>query len=263
MLIPGEQTTKIDFTITITKDTAQTLNSGREVLEDILILRLENGRDYYITVRASFARSCFGMSCDELVLYSQPVRNIPIDPIERAKQIEASPPNALCVPKELWRVIDAIYEKGIDEPFLFVDPGVEEEIVMIRESLDTGSPFGQFRTHSYANVLISFLSCLSSPVIPTALFPSTAIDSQNLQMSARRLLEELPPIHYNVFVYVVSFLREVLQLRDRNKLTAAKLAMLVCTCMAPGNGLDNSSASQTKRDGMHMIALHLLETVSI
>lgn len=263
MLIPGEQTSSIDFTITINKDTAQLLNSGREVLEDILILRLENGRDYYITVRASFARSCFGMSVDELVLYSQPVRNIPMDPIERAKQTETSPPTALCVPKELWRVIDAIYEKGIDAPHLFVEPGVKEEIVMIRESLDTGTPFGQFRIHSYAEFLLSFLSSLPSPVIPTAKFPAMEIDSQNIQMSARRLLEDLPPIHYNVFVYVVSFFREVLQRRDRNQLTAVKLARLICLCMAPGIELDNSNASQTKRTGMQLIVMHLLETVSI
>lgn len=263
MLIPGEQTTTIDFTLTITKDTAQMLNSGREILEDILILRLEKGRDYYITVRASYARSCFGMSMDELVLHSEPVRIIPIDPIERAKQIAVSPPTALCVPKELWRVIDAIYEKGIDVPHLFVEVGVAEETVLIRESLDTGSPFGQFQVHSYADVLISFLSSLSSPVIPTGLFPTMEIDSQNIQMSARRLLEELPPIHYNVFVYVISFFREVLQLRDRNQLTAAKVARLVCTCMAPGFGLDNSNVSLLKRTGMQLIILHLLETVSI
>lgn len=58
MLIPGEPTTSINLTITIDKDTAKSLNSGREVLEDILILRLENGRDYYLTIRASYARSC-------------------------------------------------------------------------------------------------------------------------------------------------------------------------------------------------------------
>lgn len=263
MLIPGEQTSKIDFTLTIKKDTAQLLNSGREVLEDILILRLENGRDYYITVKADFARSCFGMSVDELVMYSEPIRNVPIDPIERAKLMEEMPPTALCVPKELWRVIDAIYEKGLGEPHLFVEPGVKEEVRMIRESLDTGNPFPPSRIHSYAETLVSFLASLSSPIIPAALFPAMEIDSQNIQMSARRLLEELPPIHYNVFVYVISFFREVLQLREQNLLTAAKVARICCEAMAPGTGLDNSNASLLKRTGIQLIVLHLLETSSI
>jgi inositol polyphosphate 5-phosphatase INPP5B/F len=265
MLIPGEATSKIDLTITIDKDTAKLLNSGREVLEDILILRLENGRDYYLTVRANFARSCFGMSLEELVLYAQPIRSIPIDPIERAKQIESASTStaALCVPKELWRIIDAIYGKGIGETHLFVESGNSMETASIRECLDTGSPFGPFTIHSYAEALISFLSSLSSPVIPSALFPTSEIDSQNIQSSARRLLEELPPIHYNVFVYVISFFREVLQQREQNQLTAAKLARLSCSSMAPGNDLDNSNASLQKRTGMQLIILHLLETVSI
>ena len=177
--------------------------------------------------------------------------------------MDASQKTALCVPKELWRIIDAIYEKGLEEPHIFVQPGIPEENAAIRECLDTGKPFATFWIHSYADVLVSFLSSLSSPIIPTSLFPSIEIDSQNIQMSARRLLEELPPIHYNVFVYVVSFFREVLQLSDRNLLTAAKIARICCSCMAPGNGLDESNASDIKRTGMQLIVLHLLETVSI
>jgi inositol polyphosphate 5-phosphatase INPP5B/F len=264
MLIPGEQPSQIDFTMTVNKHTAQLLNSGREVLQDIIILRLENGRDYYITVKAMFARTCFGMSVDELVLYPQPIRNVPIDPIERAKQKDVTSTTALCVPKELWRIVDAIYEKGLGEPHLFVEPGIDEEMKQIREALDTGNPFGgPFLIHSYADILVSFLSSLASPIIPTALFPPTEIDSLNIQISARNLLEKLPPIHYNVFVYVISFFREVLQLTDHNLLTAAKVARICCSCMAPGTGLDNSNASALKRSGMQLIVLHLLETVSI
>ena len=269
MLIPGEPTTKIELTITIDKDTAKLLNSGRDVLEDILILRLENGRDYYLTIRASYARSCFGMSMEELVLYSQPIRTVPIDPIERAKQLESTtsttpqPSSALCIPKELWRVVDAVYAKGISAPNLFIEPGNPNEIASIRESLDTGSPFTPCTVYSYADVLASFLSSLSSPIIPSVFFPSVEIDSQNIQMSARRLLEELPPIHYNVFVYIISFFREILQHREENQLTAAKLARIACSSMAPAHDLDNSNSSLQKRTGMQLIVLHLLETVSI
>jgi phosphatidylinositol-bisphosphatase len=263
MLIPGEQPATIEFTITIDNNTAQLLNSGREVLDDILILRLENGRDYYITVKAAFARSCFGMSVDELVMYSDPVRSIPLDPIKRAEKIDPRAASALCVPKELWRLIDALYEKGLQEPDIFVEPGFAEEVKQIRESLDTGAPFGRLRIYSYAEALVSFLASLSTPIVPQTLFPSVEIDSTNIQMSARRFLEELPPIHYNVFVYVISFFREALLYRDRNGLSAAKVARICCSCMAPGTGLDNSSGSLQRRTGMQLIMLHLLETSSI
>lgn len=263
MLIPGDTPATIDFTLKIDNNTAQLLNSGREVLDDILILRLENGRDYYITVKANYARSCFGMSVDELVMYSDPVRTIPLDPIKRAEKIGSKAASALCVPKELWRTIDAIYEKGLHELDIFVEPGMAGEVTQIRECLDTGAPFGPFRVHSYAEVLVDFLGSLSTPVVPQTLFPSVEIDSQNIQSSARRFLEELPPVHYNVFVYVISFFREALLCRDRNKLSAAKVARICCSCMAPGTGLDNSTGSLQKRKGMELIMHHLLETSSI
>jgi phosphatidylinositol-bisphosphatase len=264
MLIPGEEASVMNFTITISNHTAQMLNSGRDVLDDILILRLENGRDYYITVKATYARSCFGMSVDELILYKDPVRTVPLDPVLRADKYEANPSTTLCVPKELWRLIDAIYEKGLREPDLFVAPGIPEEVKQIRECLDTGVAFGRFRTHSIAEALLSFLSSLSSPIVPLSIFPTLEIDSQNIQFTTRRFLEELPPIHYNVFVYIISFFREALLCKDHNMLTAAKLARICCDSMVVGtSNLDTSSAAMQRRSGMQLIMLHLLETSSI
>jgi len=51
---------------------AQALNAGSESLEDILILRLENGRDFYLSVQGDYARSCFGMSLEELTTCYDP-----------------------------------------------------------------------------------------------------------------------------------------------------------------------------------------------
>jgi len=95
MLIPGEQT-EIELTITIDNSTARLLNASREELEDILILRLENGRDYYISVTGTYARSCFGMSVDELVLYTAPLREVPLDPIARAEKYDLNARAAMC-----------------------------------------------------------------------------------------------------------------------------------------------------------------------
>eukprot|EP00934_Nitzschia_sp_Nitz4_P002818 Nitzschia sp. Nitz4//scaffold85_size83877//58734//64309//NITZ4_005237-RA/size83877-processed-gene-0.128-mRNA-1//1//CDS//3329559161//2808//frame0 len=203
MLIPGEQPATVNITITIDNETAHLLNAQREVLNDILVLRLENGRDYYITVNASYARSCFGMTLDELVLYKEPIRNVRLDAVDRAEQFpgdEASPKNALCIPKELWRIVDAIYEKGLQQPELFTAPGDPEEMKQIRESLDTGRPFGQFSVHSYVATFLEFLDSLAVPVVPVHMFPSVEINAENIQALSRRFLEELPPIHYNVFV---------------------------------------------------------------
>ena len=268
MLIPGEAAATLNFTITIDNTTAHALNTGREVLEDIIILRLENGRDYYITVKANYARSCFGMSVDELVKYAEPIRDVPLDPILRAEKHDPSNPSAaLCVPKELWRIVDAIYEKGLHERDLFTTPGIAEEVNNIRECLDTGAQFGEFRVHSMTEVLLSFLSNLPSPIVPRSLFPTLEIDAQNIQSISRKFLEDLPPIHYNVFVYMISFFREALLYREANKLSAAKLARICCNCLVVGsneiNAMEETSQSIQRRAGMQLIMLHFLETNAI
>jgi len=267
MLIPGEQAAKINVSITINNNTAQQLNSGGEILNEILVLRLENGRDYYITVKASYARSCFGMTLDELVLYKDPIRQVPLDAIERAQMYSDDGPskasNALCIPKELWRVVDAVYDKGLQHPDLFIAAGNPEEIKLIREALDTGSAFPQASVHSYVNCFLDFLSSLSVPVVTSALFPAVEITSENIQSMSRKFLEDLPPINYNVFIYVISFFREVLLYREENQLTAAKLARVCVKHCSPLPNVVMEATTMQRRAGMHLIMLHLLETSSI
>lgn len=261
MLIPGVKEATINFSITIDNATARALNAGQEVLEDIIILRLEKGRDYYITVGGKYARSCFGMSVDELVMYAEPIRTIPLDPIQKSEKMDLNPSAALCVPKELWRVVDAIYETGLEEKDLFTTPGHAHEVFEIRECLDTGAPFGDFRIHSMAEVLLSFLYNLSAPIVPSTLFPTLEVDSQNIQSCSRKFLEELPPIHYNVFVYIISFFRECLLNTERNKLNAPKLARICSNCLTKVSG--QTEGDVQRRSGMNLIMQHFLETSSI
>jgi phosphatidylinositol-bisphosphatase len=204
------------------------------------------------------------MSAEELVLYTGPVRDIPLDPILKTEKLGASVSKALSVPKELWRLIDAIYQKGINTPGLFVESGLRQEVQQIRECLDTEAPFGQFRIHSYTEALVAFLSSLSSPIVPTRMFPTVEVDAQSIQSLARRFLEDLTPIHYNSFVYIISFFRQVLSAQQANGLGAAKVARICGRCLAPGHGLDDSSAeSLKKRNGVNLLLLHFLETSSI
>lgn len=267
MLIPGEQPAKINVSITIDNKTAQQLNGQREVLNDILVLRLENGRDYYITIKATYARSCFGMTLDDLVLYKDPIRNIPLDAIERAEKFrdegELNPANALCIPKELWRVVDAIYEKGLQQPDLFATPGHPEEVKLIREALDTNGPFPQASIHSYVECFLQFLSSLSVPVVPSSLLPTVEINSENIQSMARKLLEDLPPIHYNVFIYIISFFRELLLYREHNHLTAAALSRICVKHCSPIPNVLMAASTTNGRAGMSLLVVYLLETSSI
>uniref|UniRef100_A0A7S2LT51 Rho-GAP domain-containing protein n=1 Tax=Leptocylindrus danicus TaxID=163516 RepID=A0A7S2LT51_9STRA len=266
MLIPGEVTT-LEISITLDNATARALNAGEGILNDILVLRLENGRDFYITINGTYARSCFGMSLDELVMYSVPVRTVPLDPAKRLELGIGNSPASLCIPKELWRIVDAIYGRGLQERDLFSVPGLEKEVREIRECLDTGAPFGPFNIHSMTETLVSFLAGLSTPVIPPTLFPTLEVDNTNIIAWSRKLLEELPPISYNVFIYMMSFFREVLLYKDANRVTAAKLARICCECMVLGFSFKTSNEetknSITRRAGMQIIMDNFITTDSI
>ncbi|EME43189.1 hypothetical protein DOTSEDRAFT_45167 [Dothistroma septosporum NZE10] len=66
-LDPGETSSvELDLKITGLGD-VQDLNSNKQTLEDILVLRVENGRDHFVPVRAHWLSSSLGRSIDKLV----------------------------------------------------------------------------------------------------------------------------------------------------------------------------------------------------
>ncbi|SPQ21409.1 3d1bb043-2c08-4b33-9f95-b92178bed6e0 [Thermothielavioides terrestris] len=91
---------------------ARMLNEGQAALEEVLILRVADGRDYFIPVRASWAPTCVGRSVVELI----GVPNGGIRPfvkrLSTERGITGSIPYDLPVqqpvPKELLQLTDAI-----------------------------------------------------------------------------------------------------------------------------------------------------------
>lgn len=63
--------------------------------------------------------------------------------------------------------------------------------------------------HSMAEVLLRFLESLRDPVVPTEMY-YRALEVSNHQQAAYGLLDLMPPVHVNVFVYITSFLREMI-----------------------------------------------------
>jgi len=191
---------------------------------------------------------------------------VPLDPILRAEKYDLNARAAMCVPKELWRIIDAIYERGLDERDLFTAVGDPDEVYHIRECLDTGAAFENYNVHSMAEALTSFLSNLATPIVPVSLFPTLDIDAQNIQAFTRKFLEDMLPVPYNVFIYIISFFREVLLHRQRNRLYPAKVARILCNCLVSspqGNAEESASSSNQRRGNMQQLMLHFLETNSI
>ena len=307
MLLPNEKA-EIAFTVRVDVRTAQALNAGQELLDDILILRLENGQDFFLSVSGQYARSAFGMSLEELNNCHEPVRSLPLPTgswtaaaaaatspgTAAAPQVSVSKPTAsggpaLSVPKELWRLVDALYRQGLREKDLFIQQGDPAECAAIRECLDTGAEFppasasasasagkagegGGVSPHSLADVLMAFLTSLATPVVPARLLPTMEIDAQNLRPWTRRFLEQLPPLNYNVFVYLVSFFREVLKHHEANRLNTEKLATICCKALLPlgevswgaeeGGGSPKGGGEDLRLQGMQTVFQHFLTTNS-
>ncbi|KAF9567892.1 hypothetical protein EC968_003128 [Mortierella alpina] len=73
MIMPGESA-RIQLTAMADNESAPMLNMGKETMEDILILHLEHGKDYFITVSGSYIRTCFGNSLEWLSRLDRPIR---------------------------------------------------------------------------------------------------------------------------------------------------------------------------------------------
>ena len=230
MLLPSESMT-VTIEACVDSRFANGLDYGREVLDDILVLRLENGRDHFFTVAGTYLPSCFGTSLARLVCTPGPMRqtnNVSEmtsssgDSLTAGTGVSgAAPEPVLSVPKEIWRLVDVLYRRtvvgvGSSERLegIFLDSGSQEEIATIREALDTAASLddaaGTVSTHSLAEALLQLLDSLSDAIVPMEFWPQADFEhAVPIASWCSNFLAQLPTTNYNVFVYIVAFLREL------------------------------------------------------
>ncbi|PRP81515.1 inositol 5-phosphatase 4 [Planoprotostelium fungivorum] len=192
----------ITLTILVQKMTALELNLGKQNLSDILILSLENGNSFYLTIKGEWLPSCFGSLLTHLIRYPEPVRT--------SQPLPPDSENCLSIPKELWRIVDFLYRRGTDMENLFVEDGVESELDQIRHP------------HSMAQTLVGFLDSLAEPVIPYSYFDQLMECFTYNQ--CKNVIRSLTAVHYSTFCYIIAFLREYLSRFPRNVILREKLA---------------------------------------
>jgi len=249
-IVPPKEVLEISLTVHIDKKTAHPLNTGLDTFEDILIFKLENGRDYFITVTGDYLKSCFGATIEYLCNVPYPVRYA-----TPAKE----PTKVLSLPKELWRMVDYIFKHGMDTVNLFLTAGNATEVEKIRESLDTGQEFAKFGIHSMAEALVRFLENLNEPIFPASLCAQYS-DGVNLTAWCMQALTQLTPAHYNAFIYMASFLREVLKHSDKNQLSPNNLVHGFSRCLMHSASLTEvvSSGSGGTKPKPWVILSHFL-----
>ncbi|KAH8077005.1 hypothetical protein JL720_10306 [Aureococcus anophagefferens] len=110
------------------------------------------------------------------------------------------------VPRELYRLVDALSAER-DAANLFFEAGPEADVDAVRRALDASAPLPD----------------------------KELADAQGLRAWGADFLAALPDAHYNTFVYVVAFFKELLASADRNLLTPARLSVVVCGAMLPSD----------------------------
>ena len=78
MIFPAVEDAVMTLTVNVDEDTAPALNNGHDLLEDILVLHLEKGKDFFITVSGNYLPSCFGSSLETLVHLHTYIREVPV-----------------------------------------------------------------------------------------------------------------------------------------------------------------------------------------
>jgi phosphatidylinositol-bisphosphatase len=113
MLQPGE-TADIKLTIEISDfEFVSQLNAGNAKIDDVLVLRIHDGRDHFIPVRGKWIPSCFCRTLDELVRFGEGgVRGSCSDQTlansDRASRSRQNDSAKLSAPRELFALTEAI-----------------------------------------------------------------------------------------------------------------------------------------------------------
>ncbi|XP_066058435.1 inositol polyphosphate 5-phosphatase OCRL isoform X1 [Chamaea fasciata] len=264
-----DESTEISLDVYVSKDSVTLLNSGEDKIEDILVLHLDRGKDYFLTISGTYLPSCFGTSLEALCRMKRPIREVPVTKLidleedsflEKEKSIlqmgsldgEEASEVPLQVPKEIWLLVDHLFKHALHQEDLFQTPGMQEELEQIIDCLDTSIPETiPGSNHSVAEALLIFLEALPEPVICYELY-QRCLEGAHSSRLCRQVILQLPSCHRNVFRYLMSFLRELLKYSEDNNISATMIAALFSSLLL--RPPPNLMAKQTQQDRQRAIS---------
>ena len=81
LLFFSDSSVEIELELFVNKTTATKLNSGEDKIEDILVLHLDRGKDYFLSVSGNYMPSCFGSPIHTLCYMKEPILDLPLETI--------------------------------------------------------------------------------------------------------------------------------------------------------------------------------------
>lgn len=222
-LQPGDAV-NVELALHVTDlDLVRRLSEGTEGLEDVLVLRIHNGRDYFLPLRGSWLQSAFGRSIEKLV-------RIPEGGVRRWQHQRPDGSRhgdgegvKWSAPRELFRLTEAIediLERAIAEwgmrgqaqtapwedeaawPFKGGIGGEKQRAIIrgiVREALDSDQPFSELfppetdslrRLEALAETLVQFLTSLEDGIVTEALWAKLEKDMLEREKGKKTLSNE-------------------------------------------------------------------------
>ncbi|NXE84916.1 OCRL phosphatase, partial [Cochlearius cochlearius] len=269
-----DESMDISLDVYVSKDSVTLLNSGEDKIEDILVLHLDRGKDYFLTISGTYLPSCFGTSLEALCRMRRPIREVPVTKLidlvsfpetlsalcHQEKSVlplvplesEDASGMPLQVPKEIWLLVDHLFKHACHQEDLFQTPGMQEELEQIIDCLDTSIPETiPGSNHSVAEALLIFLEALPEPVICYELYQRCLDWSHNSRL-CRQVILQLPRCHRSVFQYLMLFLRELLKYSKDNNVSVTMIAALFSSLLL--RPPPNLMAKQTPQDRQRAIS---------
>lgn len=191
-LEPGETVKAVLKVFICDVSQARMLNESCILFENVLVLRVTGGRDYFIPVRAAWSPTCIGRSLEELIRVPDGgLRAFVMSRLDQLDRQTGSIPHELPVhfaaPKELFKLTEAV--ESLTERALADEQMLEE----CKIPDDAGWPFDEI-TWRYTDVegrrrlLTSVLDALDSDKPILAAWPPEAPSIERLEVVSEVLL---------------------------------------------------------------------------
>lgn len=197
-LPPGESV-QVQLSLCVSDmDFVRDLNRGKADIEDILVLRVSNGRDHFISIRGQWLPTCFGFSLSELTRIPEGgIRQLDIK--SQLSELDKDGENGArtSAPRELFRLTEAITElteRSVAEWGMVGEDSETEVCPWMSER--TGWPFdpetwAHPRNHDRYKLLSSIREAIDTDASLTTLLPPELPARHRVELLSETLISFL------------------------------------------------------------------------
>ncbi|WVQ93909.1 hypothetical protein IAU59_000987 [Kwoniella sp. CBS 9459] len=211
---PGQDVT-LKVVICVDDSASAKLTLGEDI-NDVLVLQIAGGKDFFITIQGAFQPSIVGLPLHVLSALSAPIRDIPLaDRKVLARPLAPSTTNGDAPAKpvrDVWRLLEYLMANGQGVEDLWVK---KEDIRDVIECLDTGAVLPNGSAKEISIALLHILTALPTPLLPVS-HHTSCLSAQDRD-AAFAVLEGVPQINTNVLIGLMSVVRLCSSAEDKQE----------------------------------------------